>query len=133
MLDLSIGPLRVQTLVEQFEMLGATAVVQGPVLQVSQQDCHFAFCWEEDPRDWCTRSLAMAPEMPVLIISLDQALASLQGSDADASYCRLVQVDTAEAAFAAHRQALEAGEVERVLFCLSVQDSTSTLVCDYIV
>lgn len=130
-----VGPLRRASVVEQLEQLGATTLVQGPILQVSLQAQHFAFAWTEDLTGWCQRMHRQAPELATLLIDAGASAEQARHGQAQAAAAGLAYrvVADAEAAFAEHRQQLQQAVYARLWLSLRMADSPQLLVCDYIV
>ena len=136
------APLATDNLIGQLEMLGGLVVIQGPVLQLSLLDLHFAFCWVEDLERWVRQRHAESPELSIIFIdasasSNEQAFWQIGSHQLGLEY---TPVADADAAFALHRRLVEQEEalagagrnVERILISLRMSDSERVLVADYI-
>ncbi|QSR36765.1 hypothetical protein CFI10_17645 [Marinobacterium iners] len=126
-------PLSEHNLVEQLEMLGGLLVQQGDVLQFSLLDHHFALTRIEQPGAlvrWLEKAADTAPDLRTLYIELPAGERASTAPPTRFEHCRVSGV---EAAFDRHRMAAGALECDRVLISLALQDSSATLVCEYIV
>lgn len=138
MWQLSPGPLTADTLLEQLEMLGGRAVVQGKVLQYSRLEYHFAFCTVDLPaglRQRLDDAGQAAQEMRTLHIDAGVPVAE-QADWAGYALVRGLEyqsVADADAAFSAHLDAVEGGLHDRILVSLRLTDSAVAVVSDYIV
>ncbi len=125
-------PLRLTNAIEQLEMQGGMLIQQGPVLQLSLLDYHFALRWVEIPGEWAAwLQSAASEEMKTLHLHLSAA--GTEGQiriPAGLEHCR---VESLEEVFQRHRLAAETGQTERILITLEMQDAPCALVCDYIV
>lgn len=136
------APLATDNLIEQLEMLGGLVVIQGPVLQLSLLDLHFAFCWVEDLERWVRQRHAESPELSIVFIDAsvsDSERAFWQNNPHELNL-EYTPVADADSAFTLHRRLVEqeaalagAGRnVERILISLRMSDSERVLVADYI-
>lgn len=138
MLGWASEPLTSDNVTEQFEQQGAVTLVQGPVLQVSLLQHHYAFRWVEVPDEldaWCAEGVALAAQMSTVRIDLGVSPAerlrlSTQSREQGVDYRA---VDDLEQLLAQHRKLAEALRVERILLSVRMSKGDRALVCDYIV
>lgn len=126
-------PLNEHNLAAQLEMLGGLLVQQGDVLQFSLLDHHFALTRIEQPGAlvrWLEKAADTAPDLRTLYIELPAGERASTEPPTRFEHCRVSGV---EAAFDRHRMAAGALECDRVMISLALQDSSATLVCEYIV
>jgi len=138
MLGWESEPLTPDNVAEQFEQQGAVTLMQGPILQVSLLQHHYAFRWVALPDEldaWCVQGVALAAQMAT--VQIDLGASSVE-------QCRLftlrreqgveyLAVADLEQLLAQHRQLAEALQVERILLSVRMHEGDRALVCDYIV